>query len=149
MTVYMRQAYKEVRTMLGEQIGEEAGQITGMRVLPDEGTGPKVEVSFQASGTLLGAHVNNMGTYVSVARPDGTLFGDGQGVTMTDQGEAATWRGQGVGRFTGPGGAVAFRGAIYFQTTAERLARLNGMAVVFEYEADESGKTADKTYEWK
>ena len=50
--------------MLGEQIGEETGQITGMRVLPDEGHGTKVEVSFQASGTMLGAHVNDMGTYV-------------------------------------------------------------------------------------
>ena len=135
--------------MLGEQISEETGQITGMRVLPDECAGPKVEVSFQASGTLLGAHESNMGTYVSVTRPDGTLFGDGQGVIMTDDGEMAAWRGQGVGRFTGHGTAVSWRGAVYFQTAAERLARLNGTAVVFEYEIDESGKTAAKTYEWK
>jgi hypothetical protein len=135
--------------MLGEQIGELTGQITGMRVLPDEGHGAKVEVSFQQSGTLLGVHVNDMGTYVSVTRPDGTLFGDGQGVTMTEDGEMATWRGQGVGRFTGRGGAVSYRGAVYFQTTSERLARLNSMAVVFEYETDESGKTTAKDYEWK
>jgi hypothetical protein len=135
--------------MLGEQIGEVTGQITGMRVLPDEGHGAKVEVSFQQTGTLLGVHVNDMGTYVSVTRPDGTLFGDGQGVTMTEDGEMATWRGQGVGRFTGRGGAVSYRGAVYFQTTSERLARLNSMAVVFEYETDESGKTTVKDYEWK
>jgi hypothetical protein len=54
--------------MLGEQIGELTGQITGMRVLPDEGHGANVEVSFQQSGTLLGAHVNDMGTYISVTR---------------------------------------------------------------------------------
>jgi hypothetical protein len=53
--------------MLGEQIGEDTGQITGMRVLPDDGAGPKVEVSFQTSGTILGIHESNMGTYVSVA----------------------------------------------------------------------------------
>jgi hypothetical protein len=135
--------------MLGEQIGEETGQITGMRVLPDEGAGAKVEITFQSNGTLLGTHVSNVGTYQSVTRPDGTLFGDGQGVTMTEDGESATWRGQGVGRFTGHGTATAFRGAIYFQTTSDRLSRLNGMAVVFEYEADESGKTSDKSYEWK
>jgi hypothetical protein len=135
--------------MLGEQIGEVTGQITGMRVLPDEGHGAKVEVSFQQSGTLLGVHVNDMGTYISVTRPDGTLFGDGQGVTMTEDGEMATWRGQGVGRFTGRGSGVSYRGAVYFQTTSERLARLNGMAVVFEYESDESGKTTAKDYEWK
>ena len=135
--------------MLGEQIGEETGQITGIRVLPDEGAGPKVEVSFQQSGTLLGAQVSDMGTYISVTRPDGTLFGDGQGVIMTDDGQMAAWRGQGVGRFTGHGTAVSYRGAIYFQTASERLARLNGIAVVFEYETDESGKTAVKSYEWK
>jgi hypothetical protein len=135
--------------MLGEQIGEETGQITGMRVLPDEGEGAKVEVSFQSSGMLLGAHVTSLGTYTSVTRPDGTLFGDGQGVTITEDGEAASWRGQGVGRLTGHGMATAFRGATYFQTTSNRLARLNGIAVVFEYESDESGKTADKSYEWK
>jgi hypothetical protein len=68
---------------------------------------------------------------------------------MTDQGEAATWRGQGVGRFTGRSTAVSYRGAIYYQTASERLARLNGIAVVFEYETDESGKTSAKAYEWK
>ena len=135
--------------MLGEQIGEETGQITGMRVLPAEGAGPKVEVSFQSSGTLLGAHVSDMGTYISVTRPDGTLFGDGQGIAMTEDGEVATWRGAGVGRFTGQGGAVSWRGAIYFQATSERLARLNGIAVVFEFETDQSGKVAAKTFEWK
>ncbi|HEX6454348.1 MAG TPA: hypothetical protein VF060_33420 [Trebonia sp.] len=135
--------------MLGEQIGEETGQITGMRVLPDEGAGPEVEISFQSNGTLLGVQVSDLATYHSVTRPDGTLFGEGRGVTMTEDGEAAAWQGQGVGRFTGHGTATAFRGAIYFQTTSKRLARLNGMAVVFEYEADESGKTSTKSYEWK
>jgi hypothetical protein len=33
-----------------------------------------------------------MGTYVSTARPDGTLFGEGQGIIMTDDGEVVTWR---------------------------------------------------------
>ena len=135
--------------MLGEQIGEETGQITAMRVLPAEGAGPKVEVSFQSSGTLLGARVNDMGTYISVTRPDGTLFGDGQGIAMTEDGEVATWRGAGVGRFTGQGGAVSWRGAIYFQSTSERLARLNGIAVVFEFETDQSGKVEAKSFEWR
>jgi hypothetical protein len=55
------------------QIGEETGQITGMRVLPDGSAGSKVEVSFQASGTVMGVHGNNVGTYGSVTWPDGTL----------------------------------------------------------------------------
>jgi hypothetical protein len=59
---------------------------------------------------------------------------------MTEDGEMATWRGQGVGRFTGRGRAVSYRGAIYYQTTSERLARLNGIAVVFEYDSDEAAR---------
>jgi hypothetical protein len=135
--------------MLGEQIGHETGQITGTRVLPSDGSAVQVEVSFQASGTLLGIPVNDMGTYVSVTRPDGTLFGDGQGVAITDDGEMVAWKGRGVGRFTGHGIAVSWRGAIYFATTSERLARLNGIAAVFEYDTDETGKSEDKTFEWK
>jgi len=135
--------------MFTEQIGEETGQITGIRVLPDEGHGARVEVSFSSSGTLLGMHTTSMGSYTSVTRPDGTLFGEGQGVTMTENGEMVSWKGAGVGHFTGHGTAVSYRGAVYFQTTAERLMRLNGIAGIFEYDTDESGKTVDKTYEWK
>jgi hypothetical protein len=134
--------------MLGDQIGEERGQVTTMRVLSSEGDAPRIEVSFQATGKLLGADVNDMGTYVSVARPDGTLFGEGQGITMTQDGGMATWRGQGAGRFTGPG-AVTWRGAVYYETASPQLAKLNGVAVVYEFETDESGKTEAKYWEWK
>jgi hypothetical protein len=135
--------------MLSKQIGEEAGQVTGTRVLPDEGAGPKVEMSIQESGTLLGVHVSEMCTFVSVIRPDGTLFAHGQGVATTDDGEMAPWQGQGAGRFTGHGTASSWRGAIYFQTASEKLAQLNGIAVVFKLEIGEDGKTASKFYEWK
>ena len=39
--------------MQGEKIGEESGKVTSQRVLPNPGGGPKMETSFQASGTLL------------------------------------------------------------------------------------------------
>ena len=48
--------------MLGEQIGQERGQITGMRVLPGDGSAVQVEFSFQASGTLLGIPVGRLVT---------------------------------------------------------------------------------------
>jgi hypothetical protein len=43
--------------MQGEKIGEESGRITSQRILPNPGGGPKMETSFQASLTLLGAKV--------------------------------------------------------------------------------------------
>ncbi len=134
--------------MLSKQIGEEAGQVTGTRVLPDEGSGPQIEMSIEESGTLLGVPVSEMCTLVAVIRPDGTLFAHGQGVATTDDGEMAPWQGQGAGHFTGHGTASSWRGAIYFQTASEKLGQLNGIAVVFELEIDESGKTASKFYEW-
>jgi hypothetical protein len=134
--------------MLGELVGQETGQVTAIRVLPGEGE-PSVEVSFQAAGTLLGTHATNIGTYTSVTRPDGTMFGEGQGVVMTESGDMASWKGEGVGHFTGEGTAVSWRGAIFYQSDAQSLARLNGIATVFEYDSDASGKTDARSYEWK
>lgn len=135
--------------MLGEPIGEARGKVTGVRVLPEEGQSTRVEVAFQTSGKLLGIDVTEMGTYQSAARSEGFLFGEGQGVIVTSAGEMATWRGQGVGKPTGKGSAARWRGAIYYQTASRNLARLNGIAVVFEFETDENGNTQTKLWEWK
>ncbi len=135
--------------MLGEPIGEAKGRITSIRVLPFEGQQPKVEVSFQSSGKLLGIECNELGTYVSTRRPDGTMFGEGQGLLMTRDGESVTWQGQGIGKPTGKGSAARWRGAIYYSTSSRNLDRLNGIAAVFEYETDEAGNTQSKIWEWK
>ena len=131
--------------MLGEMIGEERGKTSGQKVLPDG----KVEVSFEATGKILGFETTDMGTYLSEMMPDGTIWGEGQGIEITKDGEMASWKGTGVGRFTGKGGATSFRGAIYYRTSSQKLARLNGIAVVFEYETDENGNTHGKSWEWK
>lgn len=81
-------------------------------------------------------------------QPSGALYGEGQGVIMTPQGDVIQWTGAGRGRFTAEGG-VSFRGAIYYQTTAERIARLNGVAVVYEHESDRDGGVTTKYWEWK
>jgi hypothetical protein len=56
--------------MLGEKLVEETGKITGYRVLPSDGMHPKVEVSFQAAGKILGIDSTDMGTYCSVLGED-------------------------------------------------------------------------------
>lgn len=135
--------------MLGEKLGELRGKTTGFRVLPSEDGSPKVEVSFQGTGKILGLDTTDMGTYSSIQRPDGSLFGEGQGLSMTAEGDVATWSGRGIGRFTGHGTAVSWRGVLFYQTQSERLARLNAAPVVFEYEVDEEGNTRAQTWEWK
>ena len=134
--------------MLGNQIGEELGQVTGMRVLPAEGGASRVEVTFQAQGRLLDCDVNFIGTYVSTAQADGSLFGEGQGVDMGSDGSVARWRGMGSGRFTGPG-RVSWRGAVHYNDCTASLAALNGTAVVYEFDVDETGKAEARLYEWK
>ncbi|WP_328681503.1 hypothetical protein OG905_37425 [Streptomyces sp. NBC_00322] len=134
--------------MLGDLLGEEQGETTGMRVLPSDNGQPAMEASFQAVGTLLNAAVRDMGTYESFVRPDGTLFGDGQGIIMTHEGETVTWHGQGVGHFTDAGG-VKWRGAIYYETAAAKFADLAGGVGVFEFDTTEDGKVTAKVFEWK
>ena len=133
--------------MLGELIGEDRGKRTARRVIQGDG-GPKVEVSFESDGKILGIDQHSIVTYASSVRPDGTLYGEGKGVVATVQGDIASWTGAGVGKLDA-GGAVSYRGAIYFYSASPKLARLNSVAVVFEYEVDPEGNTQSKLWEWK
>jgi hypothetical protein len=90
--------------MLGEKIGEISGKVTMQRVLPNLGGYAKIETSFQATGSVLGTDIKDTGTYCTIFRPDGTQYGEGQGVMITKAGKTATWTGHGVGTMkkTGP-----------------------------------------------
>lgn len=132
--------------MLGDLIAEYEGNILNQRVLPLEE--PVIETSLQQRGKLLDMDATDLLTYCSVIRQDGTIFGEGQGITMVD-GEMATWHGQGVGKIVGKGPAASFRGAIYYQSSSEKLSCLNCVAAVFEYDLDDNGITHSKIWEWK
>jgi hypothetical protein len=134
--------------MLGEQIGNSKGRVTLQRVLPSEGGAPKMETSFQTTGSILGVATSETGTYWTRMRPDGTLYGEGQGILMGADGESASWVGQGVGKLQ-KNGAVSYRGAIYVQTASPAWARLNSLACLFEYDVDALGATQATLYEWK
>jgi hypothetical protein len=136
---------------LGELIGEERGKITGQRVLDVQV--PKMETSFTMEGNYRGTPCTDVGTYAAELREGGVLFGEGQGITTTKDGQGiATWTGPGIGRFTGPG-KVSFRGSLFFRipSTSEggKLSYLNNMMGVFEYEVDEAGNCSVKTWERK
>jgi len=133
--------------MLGEQIGEETGKVMARRVLSTDG-GAKVEVSFQTTGKLLGVETRGTVTYWAGVRPDGSLYGEAQGLVAGAGGERATFKAQGVGKLL-DGGAVSYRGAQYFYSDSPKLSRLNSIATVFEYEADAEGNTKSKLWEWK
>jgi hypothetical protein len=132
--------------MLGEQVGETKGKRLVRRVISVDP--PTAEVSFEDSGQLLGVRVTGMGTYTSVIQADGAVHGQGQGISMTEDGEAVTWMGTGIGKF-GPGGSISYRGMLFNRTTSGKLAQLNNACVAFEYDVDASGNTVSKMWEWK
>ena len=63
-------------------------------------------------------------------------------------GEIVTWKGIGIGRLLA-GGAVSYRGCLSYSTASAKLARLNSIAGVFEFEVDATGNTHSKVWEWK
>jgi hypothetical protein len=128
---------------LGELIEDSTGKITGQRVLDVEI--PKMETSFAMEGNYRGIPCTDVGTYTSVLREGGVLYGKGQGIITTKDG-------QGIGKFTAPG-KVSFRGSIFLRTPSTsqggKLSSLNNMVGVFEYEVDEMGSCFTKYWEWK
>ena len=67
--------------MLGELLGETRGRRIVRRVLSSDPM--KVEVSFEDGGKMLGIDVSGFGTYWAVIRPDGTIYGEGEGGLIT------------------------------------------------------------------
>jgi len=133
--------------MLGEQIGEETGKVLVRRVISVDG-GTKVEVSVQSTGKLLGVEIRSNVTYLAGLRPDGSLYGEAQGLVVGKGGEQASFKAAGVGKLL-EGGAVSYRGASYYYSDSPNFRRLNTIAVVFEYSADAEGSSKSKAWEWR
>jgi len=94
--------------------------------------------------------VNELGTYWSIVKPGGILHGQGQGVytTRDESGEMTLWTGYGVGHVTGSG-RVSYRGSLFYRTNSTgKLAFLNNLVGVFEFNVDEAGNTIGKVWEW-
>ena len=136
--------------MLGDLIYEHKGKITSQRVL-DAGSPPepKMETSFAGSANYRGTDGTEIGTYRTTYRPEGVLYGEGQGVITTKDGEIATWTGSGIGRFTGQG-KIRFHGPLFYRThSTGKLAFLNNLVGVYETQIDENQNFLYKVWEWK
>lgn len=134
--------------MLGEVLGEGGGKMIGTKLLPQEGAEFKIEATIQGAGKLLGEEVTELGTYWQTMRPGGSLYGEGQVLWMTKQGETLIWKGFGVGRPTGVPPAARFAVCGAFHTVPARFERLLGAATVTEYTIEPDGSYHYKTQEW-
>ena len=96
--------------------------------------------------------ITHMATFWTIPRGNGVLHGEGQGVITTKDGsgEMATELGRGIGKITDGGKKVQFRGSFFFRASSTgKLAFLNNIVGIFEYEGDEAGNTSEKIWEWK
>jgi hypothetical protein len=133
--------------MLGELIGEMEGKVSSQRVIDVKG--PTMETSVTASGRLRGVQVTETLTYVANTSSKGVLHGVGNGIITTEDGDIATYTGEGIGKFDASG-VLNWRGAIFFETSSEeKLGFLNNIVAVFEAQVDAQGNFTDKTWEWK
>lgn len=131
--------------MLGDLIGEFRGKVTGVRVL-SEG---RVETSEQGSGSILGIDATMLATAISTPLPNGVLMGEGEAIVTTADDEVVVIRKNGIGWSTGKGRKASKRGVFFHSTQSQRLARLNRVVGVWEFESDENGDWHAKIWEWK
>jgi hypothetical protein len=133
--------------MLGELIGEMEGKVSSQRVIDVKG--PTMETSVTASGKLRDVQVTETLTYVANTSSKGVLHGVGNGIITTEEGDIATYTGEGIGR-SDASGVLKWRGAVFFETSSEgKLGFLNNIVGVFEAQVDAQGNFTDKTWEWK
>ena len=141
---------------IGDLFYEAKGKITGQRVLDTEP--PKIETTISYDGTMKDGgnqvNVGHIATFSSRMRSggDGAFYSEGKGViTAKDgSGEMATELGRGITRFVKGGKKVVGRGLFIFSSAKTgNLGFLNNLTGVLEYEADDTGNSTLKVWEWK
>jgi hypothetical protein len=121
--------------MLGDIIFEQKDKVTGYRVLDIEGL--TIESNISGTGIINGEiEVTEILTYWSKPSPsqnnEKVFYAEGQGVILTKDGEMATWKGYGIGRYNGRNRID--RGSVFCKasSTNGKLAFLNNKIGVFE-----------------
>ena len=107
--------------MLGDIIYEQKGKISGYRILDVEG--PTIETSITGTGIINGIEVSDIVTYwskpssyqSSIQDNEKTFDAEDQGVILTKDGEMATWKGYGIGRYNGRNRTD--RGSVFFKAS--------------------------------
>lgn len=139
--------------MLGEQIAEERLKIVSRRVISVDGGIPKIETATAGEGNYRGTEFKQTSTFWTIpkSRDGKTLFIEGRGTIITNDGELATYTGQAIGKQVGRGvNSMRFYGYIIYETSSSgKLSSLSDVVAVFETEIDESDNAIAKIWEWK
>ncbi len=134
--------------MIGEQLTEFKGKVTGQRVLEVE---PVVmETSVSTMGMIEGMQATETLTFVgSQTNEEGVAHGKGKGVIMVGESDIVTYTGEGIGRF-GESGIISWRSSVFLRSAPNgKLSTVNNVIGVFEAEIDAEGNFSEKSWEWK
>jgi hypothetical protein len=126
-------------------------KLIGQRVVSTaNGITPQIEYTNIENGTIKGVgNVRNLQTWTDTSRSPTIIYGVGQGVITTADGQdMATWIGYGIGR-SNINGTITYHDIILFNTNSTgRLAFLKNLEGLHIAEADGNKRTT-KIYEWK
>ena len=126
-------------------------KLIGQRVVSTaNGIPPQIEYTNIENGTIKGVgNVTNLQTWTDTTRSPRIIYGVGQGVITTADGQdMATWIGYGIGR-SNINGTITYHDIILFNTNPTgRLAFLKNIEGLHIAEADGNKRTT-KIYEWK
>ena len=126
-------------------------KLIGQRVVSTaNGIAPQIEYTNIENGIIKGVgNVTNLQTWTDTSRSPRIIYGVGQGVITTADGQdMATWIGYGLGR-SNINGTITYHDIILFNTNSTGklafLKNLEGLSI-----ASENGnKIIQKIYEWK
>jgi hypothetical protein len=136
--------------MLGDQIYEGRGKITGVRVIEiEEGpNGVKTETSYIMQSKMKGIEITETGTFIAIMRSENKQYGEDKTVVMARDGSVGTIRSWGISQATGRPEKSMFRGlGIWGPSNTGKLAAFNNMTIVFNTEIDGENLAA-KGWEW-
>ena len=128
-----------VSKLIGQRVVSTANDIT-----------PQIEYTNMENGTIKGVgNVINLQTWIDTSRSPRIIYGIGQGVITTADGQdMATWIGYGIGR-SNINGTTTYHDVILLNTNSTgRLAFLKNLEGLHIAEADGNKRTT-KIYEWK
>ncbi len=141
-------------SMLGELIYESTGKIVSQKVV-DIGDinnpSAKVELSYSGSGYMQGiGNVTETWTFVNTHLSNNITQGIGKGVIMTDDGNGvATATELGRGFHMSPESIVYPAARVFSTDSNGKLAFLNELVGVTQWEVDSLGNYNVKMWQWK
>ncbi len=135
--------------MRTERIGEDKQELISVRVLSSGPEFNEIEYSYKAKGNLYGVDFDDLGTYISLVRPDGSSSGEANGFIRTADGEMLSYKVSGMSVSQGKGFESKFKAVGFYETNKPdgKLAKLCKSPIVLENHSDEEGKSQTIYYE--